>query len=83
MIRFWSLRNGLGSNLGVIFDIDTEVTRMAMRVRTNDSWFADGWKWQIHHLPSVAEWDETALTDQECLNQGNDGIEILNLGGGK
>ena len=36
---------------------------------------------QIHHLPAIAARDETALIDQECLDQSNDGIEILNLKG--
>lgn len=70
-VKFWSLRNGLGANLGVIFDIDTEVERTVVRVRTDD-----GWKWQIHHFNRTAKWDWHIETDQECLNQY--GAELIN-----
>jgi len=63
-VKFWSLRNGLGQNMGVIFDIDTEIERTVMRVRTKN-----GWKWQIQHLPRLLEWDWYAEIDQECLNE--------------
>jgi len=63
-VKFWSLRNGLGQNMGVIFDIDTEVERIVMRVRC-----ADGWKWQIQHLPKLLKWDWCVEADQECLNE--------------
>jgi len=63
-IEFWSLRNGLGANLGVIFDIDTRVKRLARRVLC-----ASGWVWQIKDLNTIWEWDYAALQDQEILNE--------------
>lgn len=61
--KFWSLRNKVGDNMGVIFDCDELVERTVMRVRT-----LNGWKWQIQHLSRLLEWDWCAETDQECLN---------------
>ncbi len=63
-IRFWSLRNGLGAGMGVIFDIDTEVTRTVMRVKT-----AVGWKWQIKNYHALLEHDYFVETDQELLDE--------------
>ena len=63
-IKFSSLRNGLGDSLGMIFDIDTYVERVAMRVACKD-----GWKWQIKDLSKLYEWDFYAETDQEILNE--------------
>ena len=37
LIKFSSLRNGVGSGLGVIFDIDTWVERVCYRVKTDDA----------------------------------------------
>jgi len=69
-LKFWSLRNGLGSNYGVIFDIDTQVTRKCMRVMCDE-----GWKWQIINYTKILEagWDYLIETDKECLdNSGMD-----------
>lgn len=63
LLKFWSLRNGLGSNYGVIFDIDTEVTRKCMRVLCDD-----GWKWQIINYSRLVEWDYSVEADRECLD---------------
>lgn len=68
-IEFSSLRNGVGHSLGVIFDIDTMVERIAMRVLCED-----GWKWQIKNLTRLYEWDYFVETDQEILNEI--GVEI-------
>ncbi len=62
-IRFWSLRNGVGGSLGVIFDIDTKVERKVRRVRSED-----GWKWQIINLLEISEWDYFVEQDQEILD---------------
>lgn len=64
-LKFWSLRNTIGSSYGVIFDHDTMIIRRARRVLSDD-----GWKWQI--AAKNWEWrDEGHLldTDQECLNE--------------
>ena len=63
-IEFWSLRNKLGRNYGVIFDCDEIVERTVMRVRTKS-----GWKWQIKDLALLLEWDYYAEQDQEILNE--------------
>lgn len=65
-IRFWSLRNGIGSNGGVIFDCDEKVERTVRRVIT-----PNGWKWQIINLNDIAIWDWNVITDQECLSNGD------------
>jgi len=74
-IKFWSLRNGIGEGMGVIFDIDTEVERKCMRVL-----IPNGWKWQIVNFDKMLEWDYLIETDKECLEEiGQDinEIEIL------
>ena len=58
------MRNGVGGGLGVIFDIDTMVERVAMRVLCDG-----GWKWQIKNKASISEWDWGVETDQEILNE--------------
>lgn len=63
MLKFWTLRNSIGPNLGVIFDCDAQVVRKCRRVRTSD-----GWKWQIVDLRYFLEWDHDAKTDQEILD---------------
>jgi len=63
-IRFSSLRNGVGDGLGVIFDIDTMIERVVIRVLCED-----GWKWQLKNLSDLYEWDDFAETDQEILNE--------------
>ncbi len=80
-IRFWSLRNGVGQGLGVIFDIDTKVERDAYRVRTES-----GWKWQIRGAKREARWDPSVETDQDILDEyGSEAeVEITQAGkGGK
>ena len=69
-IKFWSLRNGIGENMGVIFDIDREVTRQVRRVLV-----PNGWKWQLVNLNKLLEWDFTAGTDQEILNEHGSDLE--------
>ena len=68
-VKFWSLRNGVGGGLGMIFDIDTEVERTIMRVMG-----ADGWQWQIVGYSKLLEWDYFAETDQDTLNEYRDEI---------
>lgn len=65
-IKFWSLRNGLGPNLGVIFDIDTEVVRVCRRVLCRDSWNDSGWKWQL--VSYYQDWDWSLEQDKEILD---------------
>ena len=61
-IRFWSLRTGIGSFLGVINDIDTEVERQCYRVKNGD-----GWQWQIKALHTLGKYDGSVYVDQEIL----------------
>jgi hypothetical protein len=70
-IKFWSLRPGLGANLGVIFDMDTQVEREAYRVRTDDDW-----KWQIKGLRQLKKYDYYAEEDQYILDDCGSSIEI-------
>lgn len=61
-IEFWTLRNGIGSGMGVVFDIDTKVSRKCMRVRVKNTW-----AWQIVNYNDLREWDDRAIVDQEIL----------------
>ena len=70
-IKFWSLRNGVGQNLGVVYDIDTEVERSAYRTKT-----ADGWKWQIKGLKKLLSWDYCAETDQDIMDEYGSDLEV-------
>ena len=70
-IKFSSLRNGLGLNLGVIFDIDTVVERKAYRVKT-----PSGWQWQIKGLKKLMGWDNFAEQDQEILDEYESELEV-------
>lgn len=76
MIRFSSLRDGIGSNMGVIPDIDTWVERECYRVKTGE-----GWKWKIKGFNQIPWWDYgLAETDQICLDEigsDSDFFEIL------
>lgn len=83
-IKFWSLRNGVGASLGVIFDIDTKVERIARRVLCNKSPL--GWKWQIISKKYDYMWDGSLDTDKESLseaaywnNMGDIEIDYTNL----
>lgn len=61
------LRNGIGENGGVIFDIDRLVERKLRRVR-----HSDGWKWQLVRLHKDQEaWDYFFESDRECLENIN------------
>lgn len=66
-IKFWSLRNGIGQNLGVIFDIDTQVERIARRVITDK--YPNGWHWQLLIKKYEYFYDGNIETDIECLNE--------------
>ena len=70
-IKFSSLRNGIGSGLGVIFDIDAMVVQKCRRVRIKG-----GWKWQVCSIDNLIEWDYMAETDQEVLDEYTDEIEF-------
>ena len=70
-ITFWSLRNGLGAGYGVVFDIDTKVTRKCRRVRTDN-----GWKWQLVRYYQDRDWDWTLETDKETLENALEDLEF-------
>jgi len=70
-IKFWSLRDGLGSNYGVVFDVDTQVERKCRRVK-----FEGGWKWQIVDFMNLAEWDYMAEQDKEILDEYGSDLEF-------
>ena len=70
-IRFSSLRNAVGPNLGVIFDVDTMVEREAYRKKTDD-----GWKWQIKGFNRLPAWDTLAETDQEILDEYGKDLDV-------
>lgn len=76
-IKFWSLRNGIGEGLGVIFDIDTKVERYAYRKRTKDG----DWKWQIRELNKLYPYDPHVEIDQEILDEYGSEIEVEILEG--
>lgn len=71
-IKFSSLRNGIGSNYGVIFDCDQMVARKVRRVICND-----GWKFQIIDSNKLREWDWFIDIDQECLNEIGMDISLI------
>ena len=59
------LRAGIGSNYGVIHDLDTVVKRKGRRVMD-----ADGWRWQLVR----EKWDDNIHlfeSDREGLNELN------------
>ena len=70
MIRFWSLRDGLGPGLGVVFDIDTEVERLCRRVLCEG-----GWKWQLVNYHRDIDWDWALEQDKEILDEYGSEIE--------
>jgi len=65
------LRNGVGPNLGVIFDMDEQVEREAYRVRVED-----GWKWQVKGLNTINRYDSTADIDQEVFDEYGSELEV-------
>ena len=71
VIKFWSLRNGIGNSGGVIFDEDEQVTRMARRVLCTE-----GWKWFIKDYYKLLEWDWYAYPDQEMLDEFGSDLEV-------
>lgn len=77
-ITFWGLRNSLGDGYGVIFDIDTEVSRKCRRVAT-----PDGWQWQICGADKIAEWDGSVESDEISLNICPLDFELTALKGGE
>ena len=70
-IKFRSLRNGLGANMGVIFDIDTDVVRKCRRVRCDD-----GWKWQLVDYYRDIDWDWGVEQDKEILDEYGSELEF-------
>lgn len=70
-IKFWSLRNGVGSNLGVINDIDTEVVRKCRRVLD-----CGEWKWQLVDYQENIEWDWALDMDKEVLDMNGSELEF-------
>jgi hypothetical protein len=81
-IKFWSLRNGLGDGLGVIFDIDTQVTRMVRRVLVcydkPSRYYGNGdWMWQIINAYEMSEWDYFIETDGLCLDEIGTDLEDI------
>jgi len=72
-IKFWSLRPGIGTDLGFIFDEDTEVTRLCRLVLVES-----GLKWQLvkNNYYKCSYYNEE---DQECLNETNyEDVKIIN-----
>jgi len=78
-IRFSSLRNGIHSDGAVVYDLDTQVERKAMRVRKPDG----GWMWQLIGFCGGISWSASIYIDQECLNSHVDengnytGVEVI------
>ncbi len=70
-IKFWSLRNAIGHNMGAINDVDILIEQYAMRVACKG-----GWKWQIKDLAKLCEWDHWAAVDQEILNEFGSELEL-------
>ena len=70
-IKFWSIRNGLGSSLGVIPDIDTLVERECYRVKDGDDW-----RWQIKALNKIGRHDCSDYTDQDTLEAYGSELEF-------
>jgi hypothetical protein len=71
LIEFWSLRCGIGSGYGVVFDIDTKVFRKCMRVLSDGSW-----SWQIVGYNNLRKRDYLAEVDQEILTDCGADIEF-------
>jgi len=71
-IRFSSLRNCLGSNMGVCFDCDEIVERKASRVLHKNGWF-----WKIINSRNLMEWDYCIETDQEILDEIGMDISLI------
>lgn len=61
----------MAQNGGVIFDCDTEVERLVVRVLC-----PGGWKWQIKNLNDILKWDLGACVDQECLEMNGSDLEF-------
>lgn len=72
-IKFSSLRNCLGENLGVIFDNDTIIERKAMRVMKAGG----GWKWQIKDFHKKSEWNYNIEIDQSVLDEISDDLDCI------
>lgn len=70
-IKFWSLRNGVGANMGAYCDCDTLVERTVVRVAC-----PGGWKWQIKNLGKLYKWDWCAVQDQEILDEYGSELEF-------
>ena len=65
-LTFGVLRNGLSDGLGVIFDIDTEITRNCRVVLDEDGCK----KWQIIKCDiNQFDWDYCVDEDQICLDE--------------
>lgn len=63
LIEFWSLRNAIGANGGVVLDVDTKIRREWYRKKTTD-----GWKWVIKGYKRLIASEWFLETDQECLD---------------
>ena len=70
-IKFWSLRNGLGSKLGIVFDIDIEVERKCRRVLCGG-----GWKWQLVDYLCARDLDYGLEHDKEILDNYGSELEF-------
>lgn len=57
--------------MGVIFDIDTEVTRKCRRVLCDD-----GWKWQLINYYRDIGWDSSLEQDKEILDNYGSELEF-------
>lgn len=70
-IKFSSLRNKLGPNLGMIFDCDEVVERKVRRVIT-----PDGWKFQIVNYHQLLSYDYYVEQDKEMLDEWGSNLEF-------
>ncbi|MEE9222994.1 MAG: hypothetical protein V3V40_06015 [Nitrosomonadaceae bacterium] len=70
-IKFWSLRNKLGPNLGVIFDCDEIVERNVRRVI-----IPNGWKFQIVNFHKLLCSDYYVVQDKEMLDEWGSDLEF-------
>lgn len=73
-ISFMSLRNGFGEGYGVIFDIDTRVSRKMMRAV--DHRYECGWSWVVSNADG--QWWNTEA-DMTCLNDVNGPEDVSDM----
>jgi len=60
--------------MGVIFDVETMVERVARRVLC-----PDGWKWQIVNAFNLSEYDYCVEVDQEILDEIGKDLSLVEV----